>query len=633
MRLNSFRDVIEDRFYNEIFNKLSIFVQSNPDKLESKSNYVESPDEAELYDFEIKWVSITGSEGNGIQFDVILSAEIEIAETIKRNRETDGLQQWFRISCATILEDGLQDFDVIDVSIYMRQKEKKENRLSEYLVPVIGKEELDQVAETFLKKYYPEALEKPVKVPARKIAKRMGLKVHQVHLTQFGTIFGQIYFSDSLINYFEINTGTYKKAKVKRGTVLIDPDVFFMRNIGSMNNTIIHECVHWDLHKKFFELEKLYNPEARAISCQVREGSKDEKNRTPFDWMEWQANALAPRILMPEKQTRVKIEELIVKYQNSYTQGNTYTIFEAVVDELSDFFEVSKVAAKIRMIDLGYKQAIGVYNYIDEQYVPSHSFDEMALTNNQTFSISAQDVLYEYATKPALKQLLDSGKFLYVNAHVCINDQKYIQKNPAGFATLTDYARNHIDECCLVFDVKAKANSRYGIEYYKEAVLFRNVATDRFIEVSFSESQHNFSTKELVENRKALISKANEIAAIQRHLPQTFSDSVIAHMKRIEISVEGLAEKADLSTKTIQRIRNELDYKPKFGTVVSICAGLQLPLPLSLDLVQKSGNVFMTGSPKHILYQWILSGMHLSPIEECNELMKASHYKVLSKED
>lgn len=510
---------------------------------------------------------------------------------------------------------------------------KKENRLSEYLVPIISKEELDQVAETFLKKYYPVALDKPVKVPARKIAKRMGLKVHEVHLTQFGTIFGQIYFSDSRIKYYDINTGTYKKAKVKRGTVLIDPTVFFMRNIGSMNNTIIHECVHWDLHKKFFELEKLYNPEARAISCQVREGSKDEKNRSPLDWMEWQANALAPRILMPEKQTRVKIEELIVKYQKSYAQSNKYTIFEAVVDELSDFFEVSKVAAKIRMIDLGYKQAIGVYNYIDEQYVPSHSFDEIALKNNQTFSINSQDVLYEYATKPALKQLLDSGEFLYVNAHVCINDPKYIQKNDAGYATLTDYARNHIDECCLIFDVKAKANDRYGIEYYKEAVLFRSVTTDRFIEVSFSESQHNLSAEEVVNKRMALGRKASEIASIQRQLPQTFGDSVVAHMNRIGISVEGLAEKADLSTKTIQRIRNELDYKPKFGTVVSICVGLQLPLPLSLDLVQKSGNVFMPGSQKHILYQWILSGMYLSPIEECNELMKASDYKVLSKED
>ncbi|CAH0346756.1 hypothetical protein [Bacillus sp. CECT 9360] len=121
-------------------------------------------------------------------------AEIQIAETVKGNRETDGLIQWFRISCAAILEDGLQDFGVTDVSIYMKQRENKENRLSEYLVPVISKDQLDQVAEGFLEKYYPEALEKPMKVPARKIAERMGLGIREIHITKTGSVFGQIYF-------------------------------------------------------------------------------------------------------------------------------------------------------------------------------------------------------------------------------------------------------------------------------------------------------------------------------------------------------------------------------------------------------------------------------------------------------
>ena len=632
-KLHSFRDVIQEEYYNEIFEKLSTFVEDNPSHLESRSYIVEEPDEATLEDFEVKWINITDSPDCTLNFDVIVSLEIQIAETVKRNRETDGFIQWFRISCTAILEDGLQEFGVTDISIYMKQRENKDNRLSEYLVPVISKDQLDQVAEGFLEKYYPEALEKPMKVSAREIAKRMKLRIHEVHITQLGTIFGQMHFSDSRIKYFDSNTGTYKKAKVRRGTMLIDPDVFFMRNIGSMNNTIIHECVHWDLHRKFFELEKLYNREARAISCQVIEGAKPEKNRTPLDWMEWQANALAPRILMPEKQTRVKIEELIAKYQKCNVKGRTYTIFEAVVDELSDFFEVSKVSAKIRMIDLGYKQAIGVYNYIDEQYVPSHSFDEIALKNNQTFSISAEDVLYEYAAKPAFRELMDSGKFLYVNSHVCINDPRYIQKNDGGYATLTEYARNHIDECCLIFDVKAKANARYGIEYYKEAVLFRDVVSDVFLEVSFSESQHNLSTEETAKKFTALSNKLNEIATIQRQLPMTFGDSVVAHMDRLGLSVEKLAERAGVSTKTIQRIRNELDYTPNFGTIISICVGLQLPPPLGEDLVVKSGNGFMPGNQKHILFQWILSGMYLKPIEECNELMKASNYKELSKED
>jgi hypothetical protein len=212
-----------------------------------------------------------------------------------------------------------------------------------------------------------------------------------------------------------------------------------------MNNTIIHECVHWDLHKKFFELEKLYNKEARSISCQVQEGIRPEKNRTPLDWMEWQANALAPRILMPIKQARQKIEELIEKNKRVLQTDNMADIMESVVFELSDFFEVSKQAAKIRMIDLGYTEAIGVFTYVDDHYISNYTFERSALKNNQTFTIGMQDALVEYALNPDFRQLIDSGKYVYVDAHFCVNDTKYIRQNESGYAELTDYARQHID--------------------------------------------------------------------------------------------------------------------------------------------------------------------------------------------
>ena len=49
------------------------------------------------------------------------------------------------------------------------------------------------------------------------------------------------------------------------------------------------------------------------IRCRVMECSKQDKKRTPADWMEWQTNALAPRILMPHKKAVVKAREFIAK--------------------------------------------------------------------------------------------------------------------------------------------------------------------------------------------------------------------------------------------------------------------------------------------------------------------------------
>ena len=46
---------------------------------------------------------------------------------------------------------------------------------------------------------------------------------------------------------------------MEEGTILVDPNVFFMYTYGTYRSTVVHECVHWSLHRRFFELEKLYN--------------------------------------------------------------------------------------------------------------------------------------------------------------------------------------------------------------------------------------------------------------------------------------------------------------------------------------------------------------------------------------
>ena len=399
-----------------------------------------------------------------------------------------------------------------------------------------------------------------------------------------------------------------------------------------MNNTIIHECVHWDLHKKFFELEKLYNKEARSISCQVQEGIRPEKNRTPLDWMEWQANALAPRILMPLKQARQKIEELIEKNKRVLQTDNIADIMESVVFELSDFFEVSKQAAKIRMIDLGYTEAIGVFTYVDDHYISNYTFERSALKNNQTFTIGTQDALVEYALNPDFRQLIDSGKYVYVDAHFCVNDTKYIRQNESGYAELTDYARQHIDECCLIFDIKARRNDRYGAKYYTECVLFRNIVSDTIIEAKYSSSPQNQRTEARAVELKKISNEAKRTANIMRGLPATFSDTLVAHMDRLEITVENLEEKSLVNARTIQRMRNDERYQPKLGTIVAVCIGLQLSPVLSADMIRKSGNIFRA-TEEHIIYQMLLNSHYQNSIYECNEILQANNCKPLTKEE
>lgn len=77
----------------------------------------------------------------------------------------------------------------------------------------------------------------------------------------FGKIIGGYEFQ---INYDESKV---EKTEISGKTIMVDPANFFLRNLGSVNNTIIHECVHWEKHRKAFELERLYNKDATFIRC------------------------------------------------------------------------------------------------------------------------------------------------------------------------------------------------------------------------------------------------------------------------------------------------------------------------------------------------------------------------------
>src|SRR5690554_6399671 len=100
------------------------------------------------------------------------------------------------------------------------------------------------------------------------------------------------------------------------------------------------------------------------------------------------------------------------------------------------------------MLDLGYHEAEGVYTYVDGHYVQNYFFERDALQRGQTYAIGTKDALFQYASNLKFRELVDSGNYVFVENHFCINDSKYIKYNEAGEPQLTDYARQHIDECC-----------------------------------------------------------------------------------------------------------------------------------------------------------------------------------------
>lgn len=613
----SFKNYVADRFYNELFAAIQSYTAENYEDLDLRLYRVQNIGGIELSDIEVKFVSINDLPDMKIEFDVAVEAELEARESDYYYDESETCRQWFILKCSGDLDPNLDDFAISSVNTY-NFKNKQPKPMSDSLVPIINREQLESVATDFLRRHYPEAIKAPIAVEPQKLAEKMDLEVKMREITKDFSVFGQIYFHDCDTEFYDENSDEMVQTHVNARTIFVDPKAYFLRNLGSVNNTIVHECVHWDQHRKAFELERLYNENATHIKCQVIGGIKDNKVKSATDWMEWQANALTPRIQMPYTQAKVKAVELIRDYLRHFPGSKLIDIMESVIDEMASFFCVSRFAAKIRMVDLGYEEAIGTFTYIDGRYINAHSFKKGALLQNQTFSVSTRDAIAESLLNPELKVKVQTGSYIFVDSHFCINAPKYIGNDTEGKTCLTDYARHHVDECCLIFDLSVKKTANdYGKQFYTECVLFRDATSDIIFEAKFNSSKLN----DEVDGRAKMVTAYNkELVEVMQSVPNSFSGTLKVLMKWKEITVEGLASDSCVSPKTIQRLRNDDEYETKLETIVALCLGMHLPPTASEYLIGKSKFSFIF-SEKHLMYRFLLNSYYSHDIYDCNVLL------------
>ena len=237
------------------------------------------------------------------------------------------------------------------------------------LVPIIKKEEYDAIATDFLSRFCEEALETPMPVPITAIAeKKMGLIILSRRLTEDFSVFGQMCFTRGRAQIYDKAEEEYREIIVSKGTMIIDPDTYELRNEGCMNNTIAHESVHWDLHRNHHFMKSLVDDGNRlcvAHRCPIEQKKESpQKVMSDEDWMELQANGIAPRILMPIQTVGIVFEQFMKEKKLRIFAGNKSSpqieLFdqqlkiELVIDHIAEFYNVSRQSARIRLQELGY---------------------------------------------------------------------------------------------------------------------------------------------------------------------------------------------------------------------------------------------------------------------------------------
>ena len=267
-KYKDFKEYMEDVYYDDIFNKVKGYVASKKDSFESDEIY------------QVKWVELDDIHVSGVTFkdigdDVLeiritVDADVDVTSKARYGYDHFAVPKSYNVFFEAVLEDGLHNERIVKIEEYNPATYDRDRSLSQNLVPYMYEEDVEKHAETFLRKFYPKALLQPMAIPVEEVVEKMGMKMNFAPLED--GIFGKTYFGcENVVVYDSILKKEKFEIMTVPGTMLINPDVYFMYNVGTANNTIIHECVHWDRHRRPFELQKLLTGDMSHISCEIVE--------------------------------------------------------------------------------------------------------------------------------------------------------------------------------------------------------------------------------------------------------------------------------------------------------------------------------------------------------------------------
>lgn len=626
----SFTEFLRANCYNKIFEEVAEYVADNKQNLELDYLRLSSIGAVELLDLSILSVKVYDVTETHVACDVRVEVGLFVSDGNHRTGKSCEINRQLHVFTTHDLSDGLRGFSISRV-----QKNSlnisKYKELTDNLVPILRKEDFDEIATDILKHYYPQALEETCAVDVGVLIANMGLNVKKGRLSEQGNVFGKIFFNDDTTDFWVENEAWTEdscssfyvpsRENITAGTICIDPEVFFIRGVGSYNMTGAHESVHWVKHRKYFLLAQLCNKGMNKISCNTIDSPKYKRDN-PIYWMEVQANAIAPKILMPLNSFKAKAEELIKHEYEICGTDSLISVMENVIRELADFFNVSQQAAKIRMVEIGYTEAQGALNYVDGRYVESHSTTRHILKRNQTYTVGVEDVFFAAMENSDFRKQLEHGCYVFVDNHLCLNDSKYIFYL-FGRPTLTKYALTHMDECCVRFLLKPKISSDSADFLTNNSALLRN--GDKYIQF---ESTFDSGPDDL--NNYALAHKAyaDDIDELMSDMPDRFNKAFARVVEWSDMSIEQISLNAGLGDKTVNRIKSGETTKPDLDTLVSLCIAMKLPPPVSMFLIHKAGHNLYSNT-RCITLNTILLSCYNQPIEYANDLLRSQGHAEL----
>lgn len=497
---------------------------------------------------------------------------------------------------------------------------------------VIGKNRLDDYAAKFLNKYCKEALIKPMPIPVEDIINKMNLVVKEERLSSNLDIFGCCLLVDGEIKVYNPETNEYMEKFFEQGTIVIDSLAAEVYGEGSKRNTLIHESLHWEKDKTFFEILRIKNKKLteEVYPIMLRQSERfyepPKRNQTKENevmWLEWQAHKLAPRILMPFSTLKEKALELI---------SREAITCDEIIQELSAFFKVSRESTKYRLFEVGLEKELSNISDFDRIF-------EDQLSKNEFIKLSYTDAFKMIEKNELLSNWIDEGKFVFVDGYFVIANQEYIVFKD-GKLSLSAKAKRNLKRC--VINIRVKRYIEHGINRKKVAFLLKDDGVDKRFYLFKPEDQTHLNREITPDELYGYFSDSLDKENIEDEIeferlitdPQTTLCECLwySFKKNDWMLPEKFNEETELHKNYHGRIkRNNYNNMGK-DILWPICIGLKYSVRTIQKIFKKSDNKLKEFEEPDRLYILILEKMPGINLRDFNSILEKRNMKVLGSD-
>ncbi len=482
-------------------------------------------------------------------------------------------------------------------------------RMDKYLLPVLRETDYPYLAKWILARY--DLAKENAPLDAEALAERMGLKRLCGKFVE-DDVMGEIYFNYGHATMIDPDTGDVRDVEVGPCTILLNETACASR--GAYNVTLLHECAHHLLATKHFLLQMMGGPSLCSYLCRKksRERRQTGDGLSPVDIMEIQANKLPGYLQIEEKSGRAKAAALLTSYS-----GRSLEKMSRLIRDMSELYATTQTVVRTRLQTLGFREVCGIFQAANGRFVPAYVSD---LRDGQTYTIDHSDALREYATNEVFREILDSGEYVYAEGHFCRNAPRYVRADRAGDMRLSAYAREHMAECCLTFEV-LYGNGRS----WQGGVLQKGRIGKR--EVRYVGRDGKSPVTAEGETFRKRIADEYRVTAMLR---MSFNDMLVRLMDVKKVTIARLAEDTGLSDETIKNMRNDPKRHFSIESIVAICIALHLSPDISRQLIESSPAKFMS-SEEMSAYRYVLLHCYQQEVSRVNRFLVEAGYRPLTR--